>query len=389
MALISLSPLNPSIHGLVQQGRWEEIGAQVAQGLSPHVLATPMLTVMEEFLRQAGSAVLPVDMDEDAVFFDLLSGLKDVDPHRPTPLALACLAGRPRWVQALLDKGCNPNEKGEGHTALTALATQGLPLPLRIEALPQLPEYGWNRQERLMAQVSCVDLLLKAGARINEPSSDGASPLILACLAKNTRLAMALLSRGAHPRPVKHGLGIFSASPLEVSIVSHNEGLFRMLLEVGADPFEKQLLGLGSSRGLTLVEVASGWGLPGMLDFLDEHLEDKRGMLSQAWWVALEKGNRPVIDWYLRQGVDLRVCDSTGSHVSHVLARNGHFDLLSDFFRRGLCLTSPDAQGNTALDVWAVYHPEQYRQARKQWRGLPGNVVAGKFPLTKDNKAPE
>lgn len=111
MALISLSPLNPSIHGLVQQGRWEEIGAQVAQGLSPHVLATPMLTVMEEFLRQAGSAVLPVDMDEDAVFFDLLSGLKDVDPHRPTPLALACLAGRPRWVQALLDKGAIPTKK--------------------------------------------------------------------------------------------------------------------------------------------------------------------------------------------------------------------------------------------------------------------------------------
>lgn len=359
---------------------------QVNQGLSSSVLATPSMTVFEEFLRQAGSANLPPDIDENEVFSALLAGLGEPSPDRPTPLALACVAGRPEWVMELIEKGGDPNQIGEGHTPITALACQGITYPIRMGDLSKQPERGWDQIDRSIAQSRCVEILVAAGANLNAPSAEGASPLILACLAKNTHLATFLLGLGANPHPPEFGgQGVFSLPPLYVSIVSHCETLFGMLVDVGADPFLPQHA--GKDRRMNLIDATAAWGLPGMLDHLSGILGPNHEAIKSAWWVALETGNRQTIDWYLRKKADPRAPDANGSHPSHILARSGHYDLLSDFFRRGLPLDIPDAQGNTALEVLAVHHPDLYRQVRQHWRGLPGNILLGKFPGPRQESA--
>lgn len=380
--------VNPALHEWSQKGQWPEIASRVRDGLSPNVLATPDLTVFEEFLRQVGTATLPPAVNEDAVFSTLMAGLGSTNPARPTPLALVCVVGRPKWVMTLLEKGHDPNERGEGHTPLTALASQGLVHPLRLENLTDQPEYGWDRMERSLAQGTCAEVLIDAGADIHAPSSSGATALMLACLAKNTHLATTLLCRGASPHPQPEcAHPVFSMPPLEIAILSHNETVFRFLVDTGANPFAYQ--SVKKSRRLTLVDVAAGWGSPGMLEHLADRLGSDNEALIQAWWVALEAGNRPTIDWYLRKGINGNHCAADGSHPSHVLARAGHFDLLSDFFRRGLRLDVPDAMGNSALDVLAVYHPHLHRKVKTEWRGLPGNVVQGRFSGVESNQAPE
>lgn len=375
-----------SVQALVLEGRWGQVCDLVRKGLSPSVMATPKFSVLEEFFRQAAKGLLPADMKQDEVFETLVLAAPNPSPTRLTPLSIACATGRAHWVQFLLDHGHCPRQKGDGHTPITALASLGISSPIRIDQLPQVPEYGMADQSLALAQQRCLDLVIDAGADINEPSRSGATALLLSCLAKNPMLGMFLLSRGANPDPSPAGSEkVFSMRPLEVAILSHCEVMVGALIDAGASVSVHPSVDI---QGVdNLVDVAAGMGQQGVMQALEDRLGKGHPLFQKAWWVALEEGNRDTIDWYIRGRVDPYEAKRGDTHTSHVLARAGHYDLLSDFFRRGMTLDEPDREGNTAWDVLSVYHPHLYQKARSQWKGLPGNVVHAHFPQVSERTA--
>lgn len=282
-------------------------------------------------------------------------------------------------MEFLLEKGHSPNEEGDGHTVLTAIASLGVQSPLQIDRLASAPEFGWDKRDLALAQQRCLDLVLNAGADVNQHSYRGGTPLVFSCLAKNTLLGMFLLSRGADPNHSHAGAQkVFSLRPLEIAILSHNETMACALMDAGADMCSPPTISIEKVR--TLIDIAAGMGPPGIMQALEDRMGKGHPLLEKAWWVALEAGNRDTIDWYIRNRVDPYTAEDNGSTTSHVLARSGHYNLLSDFFRRGLSLDQHDHEGNTAWDVLSMYHPNLYRRARSQWKGLPDNVVKVAFP---------
>lgn len=381
-------PARPStaVKTLVSEGKWEAIAEMVQGGLSPSVMATESLSVLEAFFSHAAKGLLPNSLNQDELFEILVCAAPRHDPSRLTPLSIACVSGRTHWVEFLLEKGHSPHEQGDGHTVLTAVASLGLMSPFQMGRLASISEYGWENRHLGMEQQRCLDLMLDAGADINQHSQRGATPLVLSCLAKNSLLGMFLLSRGADPNHSHEGAPqLFSLKPLEIAIVSHNETLALALMDAGADLLSPS--SVKPRRRVSLVEVAAGLGPQGVMQALEERLGAGHPELEKGWWVALEEGNRDAIDWYIRGRIDPYKVEKGGLKTSHVLAREGHYDLLSDFFRRGLPLDQPDHDGNTAWDVLSAYHPELYQKARSQWKGIPGNVVEASFPRPAEQQA--
>jgi len=98
-----------------------------------------------------------------------------------TPLMGAASCLKPRSIEFLLSKGADPNKKGDG----------GL-FPL---ACPFQPDVA-----AVDKQIECIRLLVSAGARINERTDSGGTPLMKAAWFGNTQAAEELLRLGADPK---------------------------------------------------------------------------------------------------------------------------------------------------------------------------------------------
>ena len=198
--------------------------------------------------------------DAHAMVTDLLAAGADVDPaddHGVTPLSLACVNGNRRIVDALLAAGADPNAaRGNGETPLmTAARVGGLDVVRSLIAAGADP----NAREAALGQTSLMlavagnhtpvaRLLLETGAAVSARSTNRFTPLLFAAQQGNLEAADLLLSAGADVNEsAPDGIGgntnarsrfvpDTDAAALLVAIDSGHPELARFLLARGADP---------------------------------------------------------------------------------------------------------------------------------------------------------
>jgi ankyrin repeat protein len=181
-----------------------------------------------------------------------------------TPLMAAARSGSVETVAALLDRGARADEhetvRGQtalmwaaahGHTAIVrALVAHGADVRARSRARPVLvnrgdynggranaiEEVGRGGYSALMFAARAgsgevVEVLLSAGADVNETAPDGTSVLLMASHSGHGRLAKALLEHGANPNAAERGY-----TPLHAAILRGDRELVAVLLAKRADP---------------------------------------------------------------------------------------------------------------------------------------------------------
>lgn len=378
---------------MVQERRWAPLLAALEHGAPAHaVVGERRLNLFEEFLREAAREATDPPSDpalatatatlRQAAFAAFVAAWKGNDPDRPTPLTLATLLGRPEWVRALLAAGHDPNEPGEGHSPLTALARRHLQGAVSIEALRSRPETGWG-EPRPQAHAQCLDALHDAGADLDRPAWKGGCPLLLACLAKDTPLVLALLARGANPEGAfaPDAPKLYRLAPLEAAIVAHNETAVAALLRAGANPWRPQsVLAQLPGAEVTMAELAGGMGQGGMLAAFARDLgSPHHPEMDKAWRCALLLGNLDAVDWFLDHGRSATAPDADGWPPLHLAAAHARGALIERLERAGASMDTPDGHGRTGWDHLRAHPQGMALRARLALRSAPpstGNVLA-------------
>ena len=185
-------------------------------------------------------------------------------PEGETPLMTAARSGTADGVRALIDAGADVNAAersrgqtalmwavAQGHDAVTGLLVRhGANVEARSKTRPRLmhaegtnaSQYDqgvmWNRggfTPLLFAarhgRIAAAEMLLEAGADLDNPAPTGASPLELAAHSGQTAFAARLLDLGADPNASAAGY-----TALHAAVLRGDRTLVRALLAHGADP---------------------------------------------------------------------------------------------------------------------------------------------------------
>jgi ankyrin repeat protein len=113
----------------------------------------------------------------------------------------------------------------------------------------------------MFGQDAVVEVLLDAGAKINDPNPGVGSALYLAVVGRRESLVRTLLARGADPNLTPE----WGLSPLMVAAIQGNVPVAKLLLEGGADATRKSQNGqtalelARAEQHPDVVEVISGW----------------------------------------------------------------------------------------------------------------------------------
>ncbi len=164
----------------------------------------------------------------------LLAHGADVDAGEPsrgqTALMWAAANRRPAVTRALLEHGAAVGLRTRTVRQLRGVGLQSTTSPAGatffdaggFTALLFAARHGDSESARL---------LLDAGADLEGPAADGNSPLVLAAVSGNARLAEFLLARGADPHAAGAGY-----NALHAAVLRADADLLRALLAAGADP---------------------------------------------------------------------------------------------------------------------------------------------------------
>jgi ankyrin repeat protein len=278
------------------------------------------------------------------------------DRERRSPLAHAVASGSVLLVQALLDRGVDPNSSDrQGRSALfDALAlsadsaltmTRAL---LRAGADPELtsasgesplglalarPEselrklLNWPqwklprrgvRAEDLSAAAAvgdtdAVEKLLGLGISIHAVDSQGATALLRACGCGHAALVGRLLELGADPEQKAPS----GATPLSAAVTARRDAVVAMLLKRGL-PVDQRL-----PAGGTALMIASALGFPEIVALLLEHgaqtnAQDERGThalhaVGQFAFRSTETARaQRIIELLLKHGADVNATNAAG-----------------------------------------------------------------------------
>ena len=204
----------------------------------------------------------------------------DVDRlENVTALMVASRAGREEIVKRLREAGADVNaQTRQGDTALVYAAQGGQPGVVRdllqagadvhhanrlgqtalILAIPA----PWPDRDQAHA-VDCVNLLLAAGARANDRTADGNTPLHEAIGRAQVGVVRLMLLRGADPN-LKGGKQ--GSSPLLHAIRADQPQIAEALLQSGANPSEPGLMAAVSdglrTNGPAMREALRKGGVP-------------------------------------------------------------------------------------------------------------------------------
>ncbi len=236
--------------------------------------------------------------DAHAMVTDLLAAGADVnagDDHDVTPLSLACLNGNRLIVDALLAAGADPNAaRTNGETPLMTAARVG-----NLDVVRSLLAAGAdpNAREATLGQTALMlavaenhtpvaRLLLETGASASARSANRFTPLLFAAQQGNLEAADLLLAAGADVNEsAPDGIGgntnarsryvpDTDAAALLVAIDSGHAELARFLLARGADPDH-------DGAGRTALHAAVQRKMPDVVAALLEHGADPDPRLTK------------------------------------------------------------------------------------------------------------
>jgi ankyrin repeat protein len=238
-----------------------------------------------------------------------------------TPLMSAGRSGSVETVRFLLAKGADVNAKEHfrGQTPLMWAADQdhsevarvllagGADVHARSKVWKQLENTGGNAAKEglidwahggstsllIAARVSGTEMaqvLLDAGADVNETTAAGESALVLAAHSGNVKFAEYLLSRGANVNAAGAGY-----TALHAAVLRGEVGLVKALLDQGADPNAPVRQGTPSRR------FSSDYSLP------------SKTIGVNALWLASQFGEIEMMRLLLQKGADSRVKTADGT----------------------------------------------------------------------------
>ncbi|RNF82357.1 ankyrin repeat domain-containing protein [Montanilutibacter psychrotolerans] len=328
--------LTPELYAAARTGRVERALELLAAGADAH--AAPPADDRDQRSLAVLAAVLP----DLRLLRALISAGVDLNQGHAgiTPLLAACRDswhGRPDAVMTLLANGADPRSvDSDGNTALHHAARSSDP--------------------------GVAALLRDAAAEIDAINDDGQSPLGVACIAGNWRLARFLLERGARPEPIGGRPALLAAASgedddpagvqlllklrgkvdardasgrtaLHEAALAGHESIVAMLLAAGADAS-----GHDNQGRNPLLEAARGGHLA-VLDRLLAHLPrggiaeaaavDDQGRNALALAVAADNVPPAMIGRLIELGIDTEQRDADGKRPIDRAAEAGRWALVA------------------------------------------------------------
>lgn len=297
------------------------------------------------------------------------------DGCKATPLMAAASVGNVEVMSALIKAGAavNPSLPKEHrlplHAAVRRQSISAIQLLLSHNADPnqieprtgyrplhvatKLPDF-WGSD-----QLQVVQVLLRGGAKVNEPSCLGEMPLHCALASKEVESLLPIMIRaGANVNtpsngiPPIHVLGTLNLGP------DLEETLIRILIDAGAD------INSSSNGDRTALQNAVRNKNSNVVRLLLDKNADVNAPSTimhgrTALQAAAENGDLPLVEELFARGADINALPAEigGATALQLAAFNGHFSVAVFLAKNGANISAPAApdEGRTALEGAAEY----------------------------------
>ncbi|RWS29064.1 serine/threonine-protein phosphatase 6 regulatory ankyrin repeat subunit A-like isoform X1 [Leptotrombidium deliense] len=255
--------------------------------------------------------------------------------------------GLNEMMRLLIDSGCSVNLRDDCgftplHFAVTHQFVDIINLLLNQRANANCVSNYGHTPLHLAAQQSSlvVELLVKAGAKLNCRDCDGKTPLSFACIHNHTKIAKYLIDKGADVNCEDNYLN----TPLLLAINSGlclNAELIRYLLEANADPNHTNAN--GQSAMFTAIRRSSDHCLQGV-DIVTALLEndcdidvcDSSYYGENAVHLSISRNQDRITETLIRFGCNLNARNINGHSVLYRLLREGKQHLASMVLAAGI-----------------------------------------------------
>ncbi|PAA46388.1 hypothetical protein BOX15_Mlig024801g3 [Macrostomum lignano] len=308
----------------------------------------------------------------------LIEARADVNLAEPnlrwTPLLAAVSIDRPDLAKLLLDARADPNAMSSDGTALAMAACRGHPglvrllldrradpnlcAPVDPDAKPDadqdadpddLDSYSPLAYAACNGHRECVELLLRAGARPDTPTSAlGRTPLILAALNGHAGVAAALLAAGANPNLAEP---LHRWTPLVTAVHTDAVEVVNVLL---AD--RRTDVNWLTDDGTALAKAAEAGNVALVTRLLsagaDADKADEVDGHTPLMWAA-QSGHAGAIERLLSRGARPERENSAGQSAILLAACNGHAAALEQLLRRSESSAAKQQAVNAAMQAVA------------------------------------
>lgn len=274
-----------------------------------------------------------------------------------TPLHIACSKGhadvvtvllanratvtitRSGW--SLLAKACR-----DGHLAIVNVLLAHTPETARLQLINLREPTNGATPLYLASEIGSVDIvkvLLSAGAQVDQTTTDGYTPLQVACLRGHANVVPALLDHHAAVTPMTNGWTLLAEACRRGRL-----SIVKALLAHDTQSVNKPV----PTNAATPLYLASEFG-PGSVEIVEALLgagaraDDQTSDGSTALYVASKKGHLEVVQCLLKHGASVNHARTSG-HVRTPLAaaaEKGHLAIVNALLeRRASLLSQPGSE---------------------------------------------
>ena len=175
----------------------------------------------------------------------------------------------------------------------------------------------------ILGNIELAQLCIDKGAKLSVRNSDGDTPLNLALfLSKKKDLIDLLLEHGAD----YDGSGIKALAMLQASA---RRGLVRMFLSI-IDKEGDRLFADKEQNKWTLQDVVTSGSLELLSHLIDRGFTIKKGKDRYGWTLvhyAAAKGHTEMLEYLVRQGIDINLRTNAGESAYNLADRNNHNEI--------------------------------------------------------------